>query len=512
MLRKKAFVAAAAMGLGLLTGCVSHQVDDHSFQFNEATGSLGMRLLLLNAVRASKDYPLQFSKISLYQGRGAMGSASLTATMPLKLPTNGNMTPKVDWNDGISRIDLIDLNTEEAQEALKKPLTYNGYAYHTAFSGSRSSILPQFLLLEQIAVSSRLGEVIEESVRCTCDHKACNRLDVEKDFVKIVEDFKRNSASKLKTLKGKELAESKLKLEQEYNRFMRDLLQLKKMRDKFVKDLQEGKGSVVEELGYACASIEALSKECPDPFPRTMDGKIILKNVVSSECRHKGFMIGLLQSKVIGMSTRAKERQGDKPEDNKPEAGAKKEDPKKTGTKRPTRTQEEGGNTFNIYAVEQKDSKTQRDEVFMYVLNPIFAWRCLSKALCDMPVESPVGIKKDEISPLLRSAERVVRFLGELIAAQSYGEHKFVPGVFDPEHQGKWFSLLTVKRGLPPPGSAAVSIVDPEGETFYVPRRRHDEAKKDLSLETLAIVTDVLNAAVSKKNFPPVTTLTVAGP
>ena len=72
--------------------------------------------------------------------------------------------------------------------------------------------------------------------------------------------------------------------------------------------------------------------------------------------------------------------------------------------------------------------------------------------------------------------------------------------------------MLTVKRGLSPPGGAAVSIVDPEGETFYVPRRKHDELKTDLSLETLAIVSDVLNAAVSKKAFPPVTTLTVASP
>jgi hypothetical protein len=50
-----------------LIACVKFEVDDHSYQFNEATGSLGLRLRLLNAVRASKDYPLQFSKIQGYQ-------------------------------------------------------------------------------------------------------------------------------------------------------------------------------------------------------------------------------------------------------------------------------------------------------------------------------------------------------------------------------------------------------------------------------------------------------------
>ena len=36
--------------------------------------------------------------------------------------------------------------------------------------------------------------------------------------------------------------------------------------------------------------------------------------------------------------------------------------------------------------------------------------------------------------------------------------------------------------------------------------------KTHLSLEILSIVSDVLNGAVSKKAYPPVTTLTVSGP
>ena len=135
-----------------------------------------MRLLLLNAVRASKDYPLQFSKISSYQGKGAMNHASLGASLPIKLPIEGTLTPKVELNDGISTFDLVDLNTEEAQEALKRPLTHSGFVYHTALSGNRSSVLPQLLLLEQIELSSKLAQVIDESVQCTCkivDGKQC---------------------------------------------------------------------------------------------------------------------------------------------------------------------------------------------------------------------------------------------------------------------------------------------------------------------------------------------------
>jgi hypothetical protein len=122
-------LAVVALVLSLASGCASVQVDDHSYQFNEATGSLGLRLLLLNAVRASKDYPLQFSKINAYQGTGTMGG-SISASMPLTgFPGNGAVSPKVDWKDGISQLNLIDLNTEEAQQALRRTISFNREVY-----------------------------------------------------------------------------------------------------------------------------------------------------------------------------------------------------------------------------------------------------------------------------------------------------------------------------------------------------------------------------------------------
>jgi hypothetical protein len=513
----KAFLAAAAMALGLLTGCVSYQVDDHSYQFNEATGSLGMRLLLLNAVRASKDYPLQFSKISLYQGQGTTG-ASVSASLPLRLPIDGTLSPKVDWKDGISRVDLVDLNTEEAQEALKRPLTHSGFAYHKSYHGNRSSILPQFLLVEHITLSTKLADVINESVQCTCavvNHKACSRSIAESNLSNVLDEFRTKSHAKSKTLKGKELAEFKQKAAQEYSQLRDSISRLKESRSKFVENLKAGKKSVAEEVKYACQSLEKLYGECPETyFPRTMDNKsLIMKNDLTTACKHKLFVSGLLQSRIIGLGTKAKASGTDKPDD-KPKPGD--QDAKKAGkaaTKRPTRTQEEGGNTFNIFTVDPKDSKPPREEVTVSVVNPIFAAQCLIASLCNPGSESlNVTIKGDHISPLLRSPERVVRFLGELISAQNYGGEPFEPSILDPEHKGERFTVLTVHRGRPLPGMAAVSIRDPEGATFYIPRRSHDSPKTDLSLETLAIVTDVLNAAVSKKNFPAVAAITVASP
>ena len=170
MRSRRAFVAVAAIGLAVLTGCVSYQVDDHSYQFNEATGSLSLRMLLLNAVRASKDYPLQFSKIQSYQGTGTT-SASVSATVPLKIfPGTGTATPKVDWKDGISQLTLVDLNTEEAQQALKKTLPLRAYKYYDAYGGNRSYVTPIMLMVEHVSMPRKLYKLIGGYVDNRCNH------------------------------------------------------------------------------------------------------------------------------------------------------------------------------------------------------------------------------------------------------------------------------------------------------------------------------------------------------
>jgi len=149
---KKAFLAAATVCLGVLGGCVSFQVDEHAYQFNEATGSLSLRLLLLNAVRASKDYPLQFTKISAYEGTGT-SSASLSASLPLPSLGSGSISPKVDVKDGISELNLVDLNTEEAQQALKRVVPWKVFKYFISQSGNRSFAAPFMLMAEKISIS-----------------------------------------------------------------------------------------------------------------------------------------------------------------------------------------------------------------------------------------------------------------------------------------------------------------------------------------------------------------------
>lgn len=446
MCSKKAFLAVAVIGLGLVTGCVNYQVDDHSFQFNEATGSLGLRLLLLNAVRASKDYPLQFSRISTYQGKGAV-SGQISATLPLKIPTNGSMSPRVDLNDGISRIDLIDLNTEEAQQALKKTLPLRVYRYYDSYGGSRSYVGPVMLMVENFAMPKKLYYFIGNYV-----NERCKEYLSEPD----------SNPRRLPRF--------------EHNR-------------------------------YACSELRKLAEQCPK-YDRYLlehpDEKVaLLQNHVTSECQHVAFVAATLHLAVVGGTVG--------PVESDARSGRGGRDGR-SGDRAPTSTKKETGNTFNIYVNEDKkggDEKSEPDKepIAMPFYDPTFAARCVALKLC---VRKPdAGTLARGVKIQLRSPERLVRFLGEVIAAQSYGSEKFLPFAVDPLRRQR-YALLVVDNGIALPGRAVVSVRGPDGETVYVPRRDPNSRKEDLSLELLSIVSDILNGAVSKKAYPPVTTLTVS--
>lgn len=166
-------------------GCTKVEIEDHSYQFNEATGSLTQKLILLNAVRASKDYPMQFSKIATYQGVGS-ASGSLTAKIPfgpdaLKL---FEATPSVSMKSGISQLNLADLNTEEAQNSLKRQLTENQFRYYYNLNESRSLSVVLRVFFDSVRIHRDLYPVMMSEIRKICGNpskiqgKNCKALQI----------------------------------------------------------------------------------------------------------------------------------------------------------------------------------------------------------------------------------------------------------------------------------------------------------------------------------------------
>ena len=456
---KRVFLALVAVALGTLTGCVNFQVDEHSYQFNEATGSLGLRLLLLNAVRASQDYPLQFTKISSYEGSGTTGG-SVSASLPLSFPGNGTIAPRVDVKDGISQLNLVDLSTEEAQTALRRTIRWHVYEYFYKQGGNRSSVAPFMLMVETMAASEPMHKLVASFVEKKC------------------------------------------------------AAYLGKDAGRFSKDLR------LPQKQAACRELKALEAPCGNigPYIRAIGGGRQYKNETTSECHFNAFLTARFHLTVLGALWKL------------PEKGALAD--KKGGDKGAGKAAkaEKDGNTFNIsvpvnvtVSDGKSGDKTEPDadeSLILYVGDQEFAGLC-SRAL---PKDHPFGpspkmcdrkpgayyatVSSGHAAFQLRTPERMVRYLGELIAAQSYGPKRYIPEVLDVE-RGEHYKLLVVTRGAAPPGGAAVSVRSPDGEMFHIPRRDPDAPKTDISMETLSIVSDILNQAVSKKSFPPVTSLTV---
>ena len=81
----------------------------------------------------------------------------------------------------------------------------------------------------------------------------------------------------------------------------------------------------------------------------------------------------------------------------------------------------------------------------------------------------------------------------------------FVPKVYVGDGQDA--AIFAVKRGNDT--AASIAVVDAEGEAFYIPRPDYRDPAHDLSTQSISIVADVLNGAVSVKSLPQVSSFTL---
>jgi hypothetical protein len=269
----------------------------------------------------------------------------------------------------------------------------------------------------------------------------------------------------------------------------------------------------------ACRELKALEAPCGNlgRYVPAIGPYRAYKNETTSECHFNAFLSARFHITVLGAlwGQPPKGAQADKKGDKAASKSAKAE---------------KEGNTFNISVPvnvsvsegksgESKAEQEGDDEIILFVGDHQFGELCSralpkghpfgpSPKMCDHRPGGYATVHKEHASFQLRTPERMVRYLGDLIAAQSYGPKRFIPEVLDLE-RGEHYKLLVVTRGAAPPGGASVSVRSPDGEMFYIPRRDPDAAKTDVSMETLSIVSDILNQAVSNKSFPAVTSLTL---
>jgi hypothetical protein len=437
MRARVAFAAAALLPLIVIgSGCVKYELEDQALQFNEATSTTSLRLLLLNGVRASKDYPLQFSRVSSFQGTGS-ASGSIGATIPLRAPTNQfiSLTPKVDLKDGITQIGLADLNNEEAQQALKKQITSETFGHYYTLRGSRSIGVVNAAMIEAIELDADIYEKLEEESDNTCNDPYFRTSPVCRALIRI--------KARCRVGLTPERERDRLKY---IVRFHTDL------RTKCTSQRITIFGLRLLTLGFSVGRGAASSPAASPPAASP------------------------------GAASPVSAAPGVAPPGVAPPGPT----PPAAETARPKETVAAPGTTVNIYTSEAKTSGEQRTSSYMASGN----------------------FKFGSFQIIFRSPERMVRYIGELIAAQNYGGNAFVPTSVDVE-TGDEYALLRVIRGQPRAGGYAVKVVDPDGEVFYVPKPDYGDRNRDRSLELMSLVIDVLNGAVSKQAFPQVTTFSL---
>lgn len=433
----------------LLISCTSYEVEDHSLQFNEAVGSLGNRLLLLNAVRAAKGYPMQFSKLQTYTGQGrADGGVSLdlpfvanTVGQGILPPARliGSAKPSINLRTGMQSLQLVDLNTAEAQRALRTQATAKDLEYYMLQGW------PPRLVIT----------IVIEGVRVP-----------EKFVTALGEHYARHCRAK-----------------------------------------QDDPECWLYRERQACRDAGSGRPKGVSQDKRRDISYISFENDARSPCSFLMFQ-WFLDALVLGGGTfdiPAKKtlKKGDGKKDN-----AKKKDQEKK--QEAIYRSDRFAIDVNVKLPEKEAADTTPTGSTLSGSVDLFFQKQYFEDLYQelKNTKDSDGNSIDVLEIVFRSPERMVRFLGDVIAAQQLARERNEIRIRVGEHV---VPLFRVEHGRRVTGREAISVTGPEGERFFIPVPDYGSPTTHMSLHALALVTDFLNSAVSGKSLPPPSTLIITG-
>jgi len=407
--------ALSVVVAGLLSvSCTKFEINDQTYQFNEATGNVGNQLLLLNAVRSAKGYPMQFTSITSYEGTGRI-SGSINPNIPfivddtiVNVGTNiANIKKKtgkkyysiyddnfaagvgntnntgINFNTGVQKLLISELNDKEALKDLKTTLDRDRLFYYEE-QGWNLTLL-SMLTVEEIEITLSLFRELNYRSPPECRSRvAC-------------------------------------------------------------EDGREVPGCDTDDF---------------TPYTIRDVNFVRFKNNPRNRCSYAAFrhVVELIIDAGFSVENYVDTRNSDVDKVN--------------------------------FFVHFSDDHIQSH--FKYELS-----RRDSK-----------GYRIDPLEFRLRSPERVVRYLGDLIAAQSLERDRYVPQIrLNENGYSEYVDFLRVVRNAGYGKRWAVSVKDPEGERFGIPIPDYGSPDRHLSLQTLALSMDIYNSAVSNTSIPPSKTI-----
>jgi len=399
---RRALRSFALLSLCGLLGCAQAQLELQSDALNRASAATISEHVLLNAVRASLDLPMSFTKLTKYTTEN-MAKGSLTPKIPFGPDAlkSYDIGPTVNVSSGVFAIEYVDINTAGALAKLNQVLEYD--AVHRYTAQGMPLILSSTIFVEHYEVHEILAHALKAQIQKKC--------------------------------RGPK------------------------------KDAN-------------CDELDDIVRGCPRPWDDDsfkFKGHTfhLVQNRAQSRCDFLRFQSFLLTLRLSGYYA-------DLHQDTtyqKFETPEKKIVPiRKTEISPEVIFQEEQVN--KTFAQVQRILKPYKDRAALKIL--------------------------------LRSPRSILTYLGELIALQNFSHDRYEPKVM--VRSGKTYQPITafrVIRGNPGPVSAALTVTGPHGDSYFVPHPEYGSHGRDQTLRVLSITAEVVNAAISEKDFPPPTSVTV---
>ena len=434
--------------------CSGLEVYQQSSEFNSAVSNSSNNLLFLNIIRASKHYPMQFTKLQTYEGGGStQGTAQFRFPFgPGAINPVYGFDPQFSVKGHLSKIALVDLNTQEAQSALKRQVTFNEYLYYMAMGGSRRRDIVETLLIESIELAPTILMQVAKRAKEECKTPSNSCLA----YAAFRSECRTHNL-------GYEAA----------------IYYADKVKSKGL-----GADNAEAEDGYKPAK----SGEVTEADIKTHKVAVI-QNSVESKCNYLAFRALIDMMNISGMNmyiAKPKAESGDGKK--KIERSSKYADIHIENTN--TSDAPKGSGDKIKYPVTFSDKK---------IMALLYSTECRGQ---EETGRTCVAIN-------FRSPERVVRYLGEIVAAQTLlpEQKRFSPNLYV---EDKSFEIFHVNRGDQSFSRHILHAVDEEGDRFSVPQFDHSDEGHDRTLESLALVADLINGAVSAKDLPQVTSISLS--
>ena len=402
----------------LVASCAQFEVTERSIAYNQSVADAQNSQILLNAVRASRRYPMHFDEISIVRGK-----SPVEGSVGLKVPFGGDandvfeLTPSLTASSGTD-FEQPTLDTQEFFRGVLDPVPPEMLKLYLDAGWPKE--LVQVVFINQIELPEQMHNNIESSFNSHCDTER--------------------------------IGESDIKL---------------------------------------CKIVREESKRCE--LPEAKSDKVAYRNLGRDRCDFVRFQTFLRKINLLDVSFKSVTEPISKTV-------------KKTTTKETTTSPM--GKALKEITVSEIEIEEITDIVLKFPEKFNFSEKITTKL-----TESNLEAVEDDKGQLrLRSPQGMIFFLGELIAAQTRLTEgkKYTPQVIIGQAHTP-VDLFKVSTEASVARTAAVSVTH-EGIRYSIPQPELvAEKPESRSLQTLALVKQVIGQQKSREDLPSASAVTIIG-